>query len=361
MNFERPFNVLVPKGMSRRSLLKLLGASAAASAIGIKGAQAADPMNLFTWTTYGEQPFVDFSAEKGAAVRPTFYSSSDEMIAKLRGGGSSLYDMVVPIQSYVPLMVEVGLIKPMDKTRLTHLPDLFPAFLDTPQWDVKGEFYGAPFVWGANAIAYNKATTGDIDSLDALFDPKFKGQIGMRDEPEDSLAIGALKLGIKKPYSMDENELQEVKKLMISQKPLVRSYWKSIAEVQTMLASGEVALSWGFLAIVKPLREAGIDCGWVWPKEGAIGWNEGIALVASSQRQAEVEDYANLTLSPDYGEMMGTTSRYATTSQRAVEQMDQKLVADLGIDPATMSQLVFKEALPNRSRWVEIWNEVKNA
>ena len=36
-------------------------------------------------------------------------------------------------------------------------------------------------------MAYNRKETGDIDSLDALFDPKWKGRIAMRDEPEDSL------------------------------------------------------------------------------------------------------------------------------------------------------------------------------
>ena len=361
MTDTRGFNVLLPAGMSRRALLQLMGAAAAASGMGLNRAHAADPLNLFTWTTYGDEGFVKFSADHELPIRPTFYSTSDEMVAKLRGGGDALYDMAVPIQSYVPLMVELGLIAPMDKARVTNTADLYPAFDGTPQWEIDGKFYGAPFVWGANAIAYNRAVTGDVDSMDVLFDERLAGQIGMRDEPEDSLALAALKLGIKEPYKMTEEELQEVKKLLISQKPLVRSYWKSIAEVQTMMASGELAVAWGFLAVVKPLRDLGIDCGWVWPKEGAIGWNEGIVLLAKSRNKELVEDYANLTLSPEYGKMMGEDTRYATSSRKAVEQMDPGLVADLGIDPATMSQLVFKEALPNRARWVEVWNEVKNA
>lgn len=361
MGDRKEFNLLVPSGISRRDLLKLVGAAAAASGVGINMAQAAETLNLFTWTTYGEQPFVEFSAENDFTIRPTFYSSSDEMMAKLRGGGTRLYDMAVPIQSFVPLMAELGLIEPMDKSRFSNLDGVFPEFLATPEWEFDGKFYGVPFVWGANAIAYNKAETGEVTSLDALFDPKFAGKIGIRDEPEDSLAIGALKLGIKEPYKMDEAALQEVKKLMISQKPLVRAYWKSIADVQTMLASGEIVVTWAFLAIVKPLRDQGLDIGWVWPKEGAIGWNEGIALVAGSQNKTAVEDYANLTISPEYGVMMGQKSRYATSSRLAVEKMGPEMAANLGIDPTTMNQLVFKQHLPNRARWVEIWNEVKAA
>ena len=359
---NRTFNVLAPTGMTRRSLMQLLAASAAASTVGARPVFAAgEELNLFTWTTWGDDDFIAFAGENGHNIRPSFYSTSDEMVAKLRGGGDQLYDMVVPIQSFVPLMAELGLIKPMDKSRFTNLNGLFPEFVGTPEWEFDEKFYGAPFVWGANAIAYNREETGEIDSLDALWDPKFAGRIGIRDEPEDSLAIGALKLGIENPYQMDEAELQEVKKLMIAQKPLVRAYWRSIADVQTMLASGEIVISWAFLAVVKPLRDLGIDVGWVWPKEGAIGWNEGIALVAGSRNEDAVTEYANLTLSADYGKMMGQVSRYATSSKTAVEQMDPTLVSDLGIDPAKMSALVFKQALPNRARWMEIWNEIKAA
>jgi spermidine/putrescine transport system substrate-binding protein len=355
-------SILMPRQLSRRKMMKIMGAAAAMAGLGPAAARAAiEPLNMFTWTAFGDDNFVKFSQERGLPIRPTFYSTSDEMVAKLKGGGAGLYDMVAPIQSYVPLMAELGLIAPMDKSRITNLSGVFPEFIGTPEWEPGGVYYGTPLVWGANAIAYNRKVTGEIDSIEALFDQRFAGQISMRDEPEDSLAVGALKLGIKQPYEMDEAALQEVKKLMISQKPLVRSYWHSFAELQTVLGSGEAALAWSFLAVVKPLREQGIDCGWVWPKEGALGWNEGIALVATSKRKADVEDYANLTLAPEYGKYLGQVSRYATTSAEAVKEMDPRLVEDLGINPESMSQLVFKKALPNRARWIEIWNEVKAA
>jgi spermidine/putrescine-binding protein len=359
---DKKISVLMPRQMSRRSVLQMTGVAAAMIGLGPAAARAAiEPLNMFTWTAFGDDNFVKFSEEHDLPIRPTFYASSDEMIGKLRGGSAGLYDMVAPIQSYVPLMAELGLIAPMDKSRITNLSGVFPEFIGTAEWEPNGVYYGTPLVWGANAIAYNRAVTGDIDSIDALFDKRFAGQISMRDEPEDSLAVGALKLGIKQPYDMDEAALQEVKKLMISQKPLVRSYWHSFAELQTVLGSGEAALAWSFLAAVKPLREQGMDCGWVWPKEGALGWNEGIALVATSERKADVEDYANFTLSADYGEYLGKITRYATSSAEAVKQMDPQLVEELGIDPDRLSQLVFKKALPNRARWIEIWNEVKAA
>jgi len=360
-------NLLLPSGMTRRQALQALGASlgatlGAAALPGSALAQADRTLNYFTWSSWAEKPFIEQAKEKiKIDLRPTFYSGSDEMMAKLRGGGTRLYDMIVPVQNYVPLAVRAGLLEPLDPSKLTHRSSLFPEFQNDPRWSVGGKLYGVPFVWGANAIAYNRAVTGDIESMSALFDPKWKGRIALRDEPEDSLGLAALMLGIKEPYKMDEKALQEVKKLLISQKPLLRSYWKNIADVQNMLASGEVVVAWTMLAVIAPLKKAGIDAGWVWPKEGAIGWSEAVSAVKGTRKLALVEEYANFTLSPEHGEMMARYLGYAPASKASVDRLEPELVERLGIDPKAVNRLTFKDTPPDRSRWNEIWNEVKAA
>lgn len=361
-------DLLLPRGMPRREFARLLGAAGLLggvspwlSACGGGGDDAGDrSLSLFTWTSWGAQDFVDHArAAVGIELVPTFYSSADEMMAKLRGGGTSIYDMIVPTQNYVEPAARAGLIEPLDPARLTNAGNVFPEFQGSPFWTVDGALYGVPFVWGANAIAYNRAETGDVDSLAALFDRRFSGRIAIRDEPEDTLAIAALHLGIERPYAMGEPELQEVKKLLIAQKPLVRAYYRNIADVQNMLASGEVVIAWTFLAVVAPLRAAGVDLGWVWPTEGAIGWSESITPVAGTARLDLVHEFANYTLSPEYGEMMARSTRYAPTTQAAVDRLEPALVEELGIDTSKIQQLVFKEVPPNKARWNEIWNEVK--
>jgi spermidine/putrescine transport system substrate-binding protein len=357
-------NLLLPAGMSRRRLMQVMTAAGFANLAGaMGGAQAQDKtLNYFTWSAWGEGPFVEDAKKKlGIDLKATFYSSSDEMMAKLRGGGTRLYDMIVPVQNYVAPAAKAGLIEPINLANVPNAKNVFPEFRDSPQWRVGDKVYGVPFVWGANALAFNRKLAGDVDSLDALFDPKFKGKIAIRDEPEDTLAIAALKLGIKQPFTMGEKELQEVKKLLISQKPLVRAYWKNVADVQNMLASGEVVVAWTFLAVIAPLLKAGVDAGWVWPKEGAIGWSESITPVKGTSKLKLVEEYANFTLSAEYGEFMARSTRYAPATKVAVDRLEPALVKDLGIDITKVSRLVFKDIPPDKSRWNEVWNEVKAA
>ena len=354
------FNLLAPAGLSRRRALQAIGASLGAPALPALAQERT--LNYFTWSSWGEKPFVEDARKRaGIDLKITYYSSSDEMMAKLRGGGTRLYDMIVPVQNYIALGVKAGVLEPLDPAKLSNAKTLFPEFQNSPQWSVDGKLYGVPFVWGANAIAFNRKETGEIDSMNALFDPKFKGRIALRDEAEDSLGLAALKLGIKEPYAMEEKELQEVKKLLISQKPLLRAYWKNIADVQNMLASGEVVVAWTFLTLIEPLRKAGIDAGWVWPKEGAIGWSEAVSAVKGTKKLAMVEEYANMTLSPEHGEMMARYLGYAPSSKAAVDRLEPALVKSLGINPKAVSRLTFKGTPKDRGRWNEIWNEVKAA
>lgn len=353
-------SVLIPAGMSRRRVLQLVAGSGVAGAVRPAAAQAAT-LNLFTYPTYASEPLIALGTEKKLSVRTTVYSGGDEMLAKLRGGGTKLFDMVVPVHNYVELAANAGLIEPMDPAKLHNLTDVVPEFRSIPSWSPGGTFYGVPFVWGANALAFTYPQTGAVDSLDVLFDAKWKGRVSMRDDVEDAIEVGALYLGIKDPFNLDEQALQQVKKLLIAQKANNRAYWKNIADLRAMFANGEVVAAWATLSVVAPVRKNGVDIRWVWPKEGALGWSEGISAVKGTRNKAAVEAYADFTISPEYGDTLARQTLYATTSATALKQLPAELVEQLGIQPQRMCSVLFKRTPPNKARWDEIWTEVKLA
>jgi spermidine/putrescine transport system substrate-binding protein len=354
--------VLAPEGMSRRRLLALLAAAGAVPLAGrFASAQAPQQFNLFTYPTFATEALIVAGRGQGLDVKTTIYSGADEMVAKLRGGGTRLYDMVVPLHTYVGVAADAGLIEPMDPAKLPNLAHVPKAFTSISDWSPNGKFYGVPFVWGANAVAYNYAETGEVDSLKALFEGKFKGRVAMRDDVEDAIAVGALYLGIKNPFDLDEKALQEVKKVLIQQKAMNRAYWRNIADLRSMFANGEVVLAWATLSVVAPLRKSSFDIRWIWPKEGALGWTEGIAAVKGGKNRAGVEAYANFTISTEYGEALVRETRYATTSSAALQRLSADMIGELGIQSDRMDSLLFKQLPANKARWLDIWTEVKAA
>lgn len=358
---RREIRVLVPAGISRRRLLALLAGAGTMPFVPRSAFAQVPQLNLFTYPTFANEKIVAAGKEQGLDVKTTIYSGADEMIAKLRGGGTRLYDMIVPLHTYVKVAADADLIEPLDPAKMPNIAQVTKAFTTIPDWSPAGKFYGVPFVWGANAMAYNFAETGDVDSLKLLFEGKFKGRVAMRDDSEDAIAVGALYLGIKNPFDLDEKALQEVKKVMIMQKAMNRTYWRNIADLRTMFANKEVVVAWATLSVVAPLRNNGMDIRWIWPKEGALGWSEGIAAVKGGKNRAHVESYANFTISPEYGEVLARATRYASTSSRALERLPADLIKELGIQPERMANLMFKQLPKNKPRWTEIWTEVKAA
>ena len=88
-------SILLPRDMSRRRFNQLLLAGMGTALTGACGDDKA--LDLFTWSTWGEPGFIDEARAKlGVELRSTFYSSSDEMMAKLRGGGTRIYDRSDP-------------------------------------------------------------------------------------------------------------------------------------------------------------------------------------------------------------------------------------------------------------------------
>lgn len=365
---KKQIRVLTHAGVSRRQLMKMTSAalvgsvapnlmSSAAYASDVKG-----ELNYMTYETFGRDVFVDNALEVlGFEIKPTVAANADEMVAKLRAGAKGQFDFITPVHTHVKVMAKLGLIQPVDSSKLTNFNQVYPEFQNMEAWNPGGECYGMPGIWGANAIAFNREMTGEIDSIDALFDPKFKGKIGMHNAYWSSLIVAAFKLGIEKPFAMDEAELQECKKLLIAQKPLVRTYWSNIAEVRSALGSGELALAFTFLSVVAPLRKAGLDIGWVWPKEGAVGWTDGFSIIDGTDKAEQALEYLDYAIGPDYGQVLAEKTRYATVSSEAVERLDPSFVKEIGMDVSQLDKLTFLDIPDNEVRYQEIWNEVRNA
>ena len=100
----------------------------------------------FTVDTY---PYFDQSANGGLGG-----INFDGMLAKLKAGGGN-YDVVVPSDSFIQIMVQEDLLQKFDKSKLPNLKNLAPTFqkLDfDPAHD-----YSVPYLWGTTGYSYDSA------------------------------------------------------------------------------------------------------------------------------------------------------------------------------------------------------------
>ena len=132
--------------------LKLLGAVFAASSFLAAGSASAEgELNIFNWGNYTAPEVIEaFEAEYGITVNLDGYDSNEAMLAKVQAGASG-YDIVVPSDYMVQIMVEEGLLMDVDAHSMSNFGNIKEEFIDV-YWD-PGREYTVPYLWGTTGIS----------------------------------------------------------------------------------------------------------------------------------------------------------------------------------------------------------------
>jgi spermidine/putrescine-binding protein len=176
-------------------------------------------------------------------------------------------------------------VQPIDPTRLTNFNNLYEQFQNPPYITKDGKLYGANFAWGPTLLLYNtEQVTEEPSSWSALLDEQYAGKISTWNAPIQ-IAQYALLLDPKPedPYLLDDEQLAQVKDLLVQQRPLIRTYWNLGDELKQLYASGEVVISDAWPYVGLGLKEQDVPVAEVIPSEGVTGWSDSWMLTAGAQ------------------------------------------------------------------------------
>jgi len=81
--------------------------------------------------------------------------SSDELVAKLRGGSAANYDVISPSSDVAASIARTGLAAPLNLSKLPAYSQLSAKLRDLPLVKANGQVYGVPFMWGPDPLLYD--------------------------------------------------------------------------------------------------------------------------------------------------------------------------------------------------------------
>ncbi len=305
-----------------------------------------------------------FEALTGVRVRESYLSSDDAQFAALRTGAASDWDIVNPSLNGAWRYVKAGVLKPLDLAKIPTRSQMYPPFASTDK--VKGQngaTYAVPYLWGLNPIVYRTDKIQGEASYATLFDPKYKGQLAMRDYALEAIAIAALHVGVprERVFALNASELAEAKKALVAQKPLLRTYWQTIGDLTNLFATGEVACAFSWRVPYDELKGK-MPVAMAKPKVGIMGWCDCFAMPASiSDEKAELGyKFINYLLGPDYASQIAEKGNYATSSSIIRDTLSKEKQADIFVDDlSVMDSFLWPIAPDNYAEWLKVWNEVK--
>lgn len=354
--------------MNRREVLASLAAGAGLTVLGPMGrALAASEIVWATWDSNGHPEYVTaFEAKTGSKVKLSYLTSDDAQFAALKTGSASDWDIVNPSINGAWRYIKAGVLKPLDLSKMPGVAGMYDVFKTTDR--VKGEdgaTYAIPYLWGLNPIVYRTDVYAEEPTYSTLFDEKYKGQLAMRDYALESIAIAALHLGIpkEKAFLLNETELAEAKKVLIAQKPLLRTYWQTIGDLTNLFATGEVTAAFSWRVPYDALKDK-MAVAMAKPKAGIMGWCDCFAIPASLPDDKLELAYAfgDYLLGADYASTIAEIGNYATSSGVIRDTLTPEKQAAIFIDDLdVMSSFMWPVAPENYSDWLKVWNEVKAA
>lgn len=328
------------------------------SLLGCGGKNDGKRLNLYIWTSYIPQEVLDqFTAETGIKVRFDLYDSNEAVLEKL-GSGASDYDVVVPSDYMVRILIKQGLLAPLDLGKIPRLTNIAPRFRNLA-FD-PGNAHSVPYLWGTTGFAYNKEKVGvTLDSWGALFDERWKGRILMLDDIRECFGSVLLWRG----HSLNTTnaaELAEARDLLLKQKPLVKTY--NASDFAGILQSGDVWLAQGYSGEFAKACEADKKLVYVIPKEGGIIWVDNLCIPKTARHAEAAHAFINFVLDGKIAGAIVNGTGYATPNEAARPFIKPAILNDPARypDAATLDRCQFLGDIGEATQLLDrYWTEVK--
>jgi spermidine/putrescine transport system substrate-binding protein len=254
--------------LSRRQLL--IGGGVAAAGLALPGSalarpatagssQLEDKLVIGNYLNYAAPAdYKAFTSQFGPKIVLSTYSASQEMVAKLRAGGSN-YDIVVGGGSEVLILRSLGLLQKLDHSKLPNLKNLRPGMHKTA-YD-PGNVYSAPKSVGMIAFWYRPAVVKErpqtlMDMFKLL--PKYKdAKVNFLDGSKETLDMALCALG-KNLNSTKPADIAAARKLLIAAKPYVDTIGGNAIEAGSR---GDIDICLGFNGDAKVVSRARAKVG----------------------------------------------------------------------------------------------------
>src|SRR5690348_6211367 len=361
-------NVISAVGGSMKRCVTVLAIMAIAMACGACRDKEAT-LSLLVWEGYADSSFVrPFEEAHHCKIVASYMGSSDELVAKLRGGSASNYDVISPSSDVAASIVRAGLAAPLDLSRFPSYEELSARLRNSPLVKRDGQTYGVPFLWGPNPLLYDTTAFKEPpESWSILWDPKFKGKISLWDELS-SVYMAAQVLGYDKPdpyqiYNLSDEQLEAAKKKLIELKPNIRKYWSTGGELTNLFQNHEIIAAMGWPLMTSQLRKLGFPIGETIPKENTTGWIDHLMITAASRQKSLAAQFLEYMIEAQTQKKATDVTGYSPANPSSTTLMteDEKRNLHMGDPDAYMQRIYFWQDVPRRAKYNEIWNEVKAA
>ena len=314
-------------------------------------------LKVYNWADYIDEDLLSefeewYKEQTGEEVTVVYqlFDINEIMLAKIERGKED-FDVACPSEYIIERMLKNDLLLPLNKdfgSTPNYLGNVAPYIHDVfDKIDGNGKNandYSVGYMWGTTGFLYNKkyVTEPEVDTWSALWAPKFKGKLFVKDAFRDvysPLLIYANQERIKRGevtmdelmYDSSDESIATVEALLKKTKPNVAGWEADFGKEMMTKEKAILNLTWSGDAVwaIEEAAEVDVELDYTVPKDGSNVWFDGWVIPKYAKNVKAASYFINFMCMPEnairnmeeigYVSVIGTPEVMEYMSESAVE------------------------------------------
>jgi spermidine/putrescine-binding protein len=319
----------------------------------------------------GEKELKQWRDDLGMSLAVNNMADWGQLIGAIKVGQP--HDLATIPYWQAEVMIDAGIFKPIDTTKLANWSKLFPAFQENEvlRGD-DGQVYGVPIAWGDGPFVYDpERVPNPPTSIMDLTKPEWKGRISLFDDPASPFNQIAVAKGFEEPTLLTPEQLDEVaveaKKILDNSAAFQTTY----QDATDRLVAGDIDLAHGgWEAMLTWAEEKGKTLKYGFFGEGAGGWWDGLAIPSTAKEEECALAYIDQMIGAETNAAVAETLVSGTVNVDSVDMLGPAVAGVYDYtplqDPSYGAQFIsikppdeVPEGITTWEDWQAKWQEIK--
>jgi len=301
--------------------------------------EATGNLTISNWPFYIDSNTVpDFEKATGLSVKYTedvndnteFFGKVQPLLDQGESGGR---DIMVVTDWMAKKMYDLGYVQKFDQEAVKPAMDNLVPSLQSPSFDPNREF-SLPWQSGMTGLVVNKSQAPDVESINDLFDPQYKGKVEMLTEMRDTVPLIMKADGIDPAEATKEDWLNTIDKIKeASESGQIRRFTGN--NYTNDLANGDAVAVIGWSGDAVQLQADDPNIEFRMPTEGCMLWSDNMLIPVGAPNPTAAYEWMNYVYDPKNQAQITEYNSYFSPVDGVKEVLEQQ-----GSDTAD-SELVF--------------------
>lgn len=266
---------------------------------------------MLAWPGYADPDIVhSFEQQQRVTVDVTFIDSDLDLWEKLNARGAAPFDVFAVNTAELQRYIRKNLVAGIPTANISNLARQQPRFRELsaiPGLVHAGVPYAIPYAYSEMGLIYDRRQVNPApDSLNALWDTNYRGRVVGYDGGTHNFSLAALSLGLPTPFQLNDKDWSRVVDRLISLRRNVTGFYTRPDESVALFKQRQAALMFANFGRqqLQLCKAAGLDVGYVLPREGTLAWLDCWAITRSARNTPLAARWINHLLEPPSSEVL---------------------------------------------------------